>query len=92
MTKLVSTQYLANLLTDANQRTNELVDGLDSKQIIGPKTGSASRAQKHQDVGHRPAVGHGPARRRPPKPPSDLVLASAGQAEPCWPAGQELIN
>ena len=37
MTKLVSTQYLADLLTDANQRTNELIAGLDGKQIMGPQ-------------------------------------------------------
>ena len=37
MTKLVSTQYLADLLTDANQRTNELIGGLNGEQIIGPK-------------------------------------------------------
>ena len=37
MTKLVSTQYLADILTDANQRTNELIAGLDGKQIMGPQ-------------------------------------------------------
>ncbi len=37
MTKLVSTQYLADLLNDANKRTLELVDGLNGEQIIGPK-------------------------------------------------------
>jgi len=37
MTKLVSTQYLADLLTDANQRTDELIGGLNGEQIIGPK-------------------------------------------------------
>ena len=37
MTKLVSTKYLADSLTDANQRTNELIDGLDNEQIIGPQ-------------------------------------------------------
>ena len=37
MTKLVSTKYLADLLTDANRRTNELIDGLDGEQIMGPQ-------------------------------------------------------
>jgi len=37
MTKLVSTQYLVDLLNDANKRTLELVDGLNGEQIIGPK-------------------------------------------------------
>jgi len=37
MTKLVSTQYLANLLENANSRTLELLDGLDDGQLIGPK-------------------------------------------------------
>ncbi len=37
MTKLVSTQYLADLLVDANNRTCELIHGLSSEQIMGPK-------------------------------------------------------
>ncbi|MBT3989033.1 MAG: ergothioneine biosynthesis protein EgtB [Rhodospirillaceae bacterium] len=37
MTELVSTQYLADLLEDANSRTLELVDGLDAEQIMGPQ-------------------------------------------------------
>jgi gamma-glutamyl hercynylcysteine S-oxide synthase len=37
MTELVSTQYLADLLDDANSRTLELVEGLDSEQIMGPQ-------------------------------------------------------
>jgi iron(II)-dependent oxidoreductase len=37
MTELVSTQYLADLLEDANSRTLELVEGLDVEQIMGPQ-------------------------------------------------------
>ena len=37
MTEIVSTQTLVDLLEDANSRTLELVDGLDSDQIIGPQ-------------------------------------------------------
>ena len=37
MTKRVSTQYLADLLIDSNKRSMELVNGLDDKQMIGPK-------------------------------------------------------
>ena len=37
MTELVSTQYLADLLEDANSRTLELVDGLNVEQLMGPK-------------------------------------------------------
>ena len=37
MTKRVSTLYLANILTDASNRTMQLVEGLTDQQIIGPK-------------------------------------------------------
>ena len=37
MTQLVSTQYLADTLEDAHARTLELIEGLDTKQLMGPK-------------------------------------------------------
>ena len=37
MTKLVSTKYLSDLLIDANVRTNELINGLNNKQLMGPQ-------------------------------------------------------
>ena len=37
MSRTVTTAYLAEILRDARSRTMELLDGLDEKQLIGPK-------------------------------------------------------
>ena len=37
MTTIVSAKYLTELLEDAHSRTLELLDGLDDKQLMGPR-------------------------------------------------------
>jgi iron(II)-dependent oxidoreductase len=50
MTKPVSTDYLKEIMRDANSRTLELVQGLDAQQLIGPKLDIVNPLQ--WEIGH----------------------------------------
>ena len=50
MTAAISTTKLIDMLQDARQRTCELLDGLDARQLMGPKMGTVNPLR--WEVGH----------------------------------------